>query len=189
MLRLSNLSVSAVVALAVFGLAENVVAAPVAHPSLLNQAEGLPKEFHEHFFDVPLAVRVMLDRQVLGEAMVVLSRDERVTLLEFSDTRDSDIDAAERATWQAILQQGLALGPCTTGCAEGLIAAHYSLENSELALLTANAERDATASAHYTPPEHGSTGLMLQNQLNLSGGQKQDLAGRYALQATGSLGN
>ena len=189
MLRLANLSVSTVVVLSVFGLAEYCVAAPAAHPNLLTQAEGLPTEFHEHFFDVPLAVRVMLDRQVLGEAMVVLSRDERVTLLEFSDTRDSDIETPERARWQTILQQGLALGPCTAGCTEGLVAAHYSLENSELSLLTNNAERDASVSTHYTPPEQGSTGLMLQNQLNLSGGQKQDLAGRYALQATGSLGN
>lgn len=189
MLRLANLSVSTVVVLSVFGLAEHCAAAPAAHPNLLTQAEGLPTEFHEHFFDVPLAVRVMLDRQVLGEAMVVLSRDERVTLLEFSDTRDSDIETLERAKWQTLLQQGLALGPCTASCTEGLIAAHYSLENSELSLLTNNAERDASVSTHYTPPEQGSTGLMLQNQLNLSGGQKQDLAGRYALQATGSLGN
>ncbi|WP_278940848.1 TcfC E-set like domain-containing protein [Pseudomonas helleri] len=189
MFRLSNLSVSTVIALSFFGLAEHCIAVPDAHPSLLTQAEGLPKEFHEHFFDVPLAVRVMLDRQVLGEAMVVLFRDERVTLLEFSDTRDSDIETSERAKWQTILQQGLALGPCTTRCDEGLIAVHYSLENSELALLTSNAERYSTVSPYYAPPEQGSTGLMLHNQLNLSGGQKQDLAGRYALQATGSLGN
>lgn len=188
MLRISNLSASTVVALSVLGMSEKSLGAPKVQPSLIVQAEGLPGEFQEHFFDVPLAVRVKLDREVLGEAMVVLSRDERVSLVEFSDTRDSNIDAAERAKWQAILQQGLALGPCTSQCNEGLIAAHYSLENSEQALLTSNAERDVTASTHYTPPEGGSTGLMLTNQLNLSGGQKQDLTGRYALQATGSLG-
>jgi hypothetical protein len=91
------------------------------HPSLLAQAEGLPKEFHEHFFDVPLAVRVMLDRQVLGDAMVVLSRDERITLLDFTDTRESRIAQAERDQWQRVLQQGIALGACTSRC-EGLIA-------------------------------------------------------------------
>jgi hypothetical protein len=42
--------------------------------SLLAQAKGLPSEFEEHFFDVPLAVRVELDQQLLGEAMVVLNR-------------------------------------------------------------------------------------------------------------------
>lgn len=189
MLRISNLSASTVVALSVLGMSEKSLGAPMVQPSLVVQAEGLPNEFHEHFFDVPLAVRVKLDREVLGEAMVVLSRDERVTLLEFSDTRDSNIGATDRVKWQAVLQRGLALGPCAVQCSEGLIAAHYSLENSELVLLTSNAERDATVSAHYAPPEQGSTGLMLQNQLNLSGGQEQDLAGRYALQATGSLGN
>lgn len=189
MLRTFSLSTFTAATLSTFGAAEYSIAAPAAHPSLLTQAEGLPKEFHEHFFDVPIAVRVMLNRQTLGEAMVVLSRDERVTLLEFSDTRDSDIDAAEREKWQTILQQGLALGACANQCAEALVAAHYSLENSELVLLTHHAERDFTVSEHHTPPEYGSTGLMLQNQLNLAGGQRQDLAGRYALSATGSIGN
>ncbi|MGY2313298.1 TcfC E-set like domain-containing protein [Pseudomonas sp. SDO5522_S412] len=158
------------------------------HLSLMAQAEGLPKEFHEHFFDVPLAVRVMLNRKVLGEAMVVLSQDEHVTLLDFNDTRDSDIDTAEREKWQAILQKGVALGECQTECDEGLLAVHYSLENSELSLLSNNAERDATISDHYVLPENGSSGLMLRNQLNLSGGQEQELSGRYDLQAISSLG-
>lgn len=46
--------------------------------SLLAQAKGLPKDFDEHFFDVPLAVRIELDQQPLGEAMIVLSRDDRL---------------------------------------------------------------------------------------------------------------
>ncbi|MGN7742378.1 CS1-pili formation C-terminal domain-containing protein [Pseudomonas sp. 22526] len=165
------------------------IAAPSTHLSLLAQAEGLPKEFNEHFFDVPLAVRVTLDRRVLGEAMIVLSRDERVTLLEFNDTHDSDIAAAERDNWQALLQRGVAIGPCETQCGEGLVAVYYSLENSELSLLSKNAERDHTSVEHYAQPEGGSTGLLLRNQLNLSGGQEQDLSGRYDLQAIASLGN
>jgi outer membrane usher protein FimD/PapC len=158
------------------------------HPSLLAQAEGLPKEFHEHFFDVPLAVRVMLDRQVLGDAMVVLSRDERITLLDFTDTRESRIAQAERDQWQRVLQQGIALGACTSRC-EGLIAAHYSLQNSELSLLSSQAERETSDGRHYALPDQGSTGLMLQNQLNLSGGQDQQVSGRYGLEAITSLGN
>ncbi|MGH8375601.1 MAG: TcfC E-set like domain-containing protein, partial [Pseudomonas sp.] len=38
-------------------------------------------------------------------------------------------------------------------------------------------------------PEGGSSGLMVRNQLNLNGGQDQDLGGRYGLEASGSLGN
>ena len=45
--------------------------------SLLAQAKGLPSEFEEHFFDVPLAVRIERDEVFMGEAMVVLSRDDR----------------------------------------------------------------------------------------------------------------
>ena len=100
------------------------IAATPSYTTLLVQADGLPKEFHEHFFDVPLAVRVMLDNQVLGEAMVVLSRDERMTLIEFTDTRDSDISPAEREVWQLLLQQGVVLGPCASQCAEDLLAVH-----------------------------------------------------------------
>lgn len=165
------------------------IAAPSTHLSLLAQAEGVPHEFNEHFFDVPLAVRVTLDNRVLGEAMIVLSRDERVTLLEFNDTHDSSIAAAERDNWQAILQKGVAIGPCKTQCDEGLMAVYYSLENSELSLLSANAERASPSTEHYAQPAGGSTGLSLRNQLNLSGGQEQDLSARYDLQAIASLGN
>ncbi|NWD65967.1 TcfC E-set like domain-containing protein [Pseudomonas sp. IPO3774] len=188
MFRFSCLPVAITLAFCV-GASTASFATPSTHLSLLSQAEGLPKEFHEHFFDVPLAVRILLDRQVLGEAMVVLSRDERVTLIEFSDTHGSDISAAERETWQALLQKGIALGPCESQCADGLVAVHYSLENSELSLLSNNAERDITVTEHHAQPENGSTGLMLRNQLNLSGGQTQDLSGRYGLQAIASLGN
>lgn len=34
---------------------------------LLQQAESLPDDFADHFFGVPLAVRVLVDGQLLGE--------------------------------------------------------------------------------------------------------------------------
>jgi outer membrane usher protein FimD/PapC len=174
---------------AALGMSTAAQANLLTPPTLLKQAEGLPKEFHEHFFDVPLAVRVMLDRQVLGEAMVVLSRDERVMLLELTSASDSTLSAAERDTWEAVLQQGMPLGSCTQGCPEGLTAVHYSLANSELTVLTRDVERSTQPSTHYEQPQQGSHGLMLQNQLNLSGGQDQAMSGRYALQAVASMGN
>ena len=94
--------------------------------SLLAQAKGLPSEFEEHFFDVPLAVRVELDQQFLGEAMVVLSRDDRVTLVDFTDISDSTIKPSERDTWSNYLKQGVALGGCQANCPEQLVAVHYS---------------------------------------------------------------
>jgi hypothetical protein len=165
-------------------------AAPGTTPrSLLAQAKGLPAEFEEHFFDVPLAVRVELDQQLLGEAMIVLSRDDRVSLLEFTDTGDSRFSAAERDTWAGYLKPGVQLGNCSGQCPEQMLAVHYNLENSLLSILTENAERDTEAKQFYDQPDGGSSGLILRNQLNLNGGQDQDLGGRFGLEASASLGN
>lgn len=171
------------------GISPIASAAPLNVVSLMTQAKGLPEEFRENFFDVPVAVRIVVDRQELGEAMVLLSRDEHITLVEFTDTQNSEISETERANWQSVLEKGIALGPCEKQCAEGLVAANYSLENSELSLLTNNAERDATVSDYVEPPAEGSTGLILHNQINLAGGQDQDAYGRINMQGTTSLGN
>lgn len=171
----------------------SVLAAPLvvdnSPRSLLAQAKGLPADFEEHFFDVPLAVRVELDQQPLGEAMIILSRDDRVTLLEFTDTSDSRFSASERETWAGVLKPGVGLGSCTRQCPEQMLAVHYSLESSVLSIVTENAERDLQTSRFHDQPEGGSSGLMLRNQLNLNGGQDQDLGGRYGLEASASLGN
>lgn len=157
--------------------------------SLLSQAKGLPADFEEHFFDVPLAVRVELDQQPLGEAMIVLSRDDRITLLEFTDTSESNISAVERDSWATYLKSGVSLGACTGTCPEQMQAIHYNLQNSLVSIGTENAERDTEAKRYYDQPEGGSSGLIVRNQLNLNGGQEQDLGGRFGLEASGSLGN
>ncbi|QAX86705.1 pilus assembly protein PapC [Pseudomonas sp. DTU12.3] len=171
----------------------SVLAAPVpvdnTPRSLLAQAKGLPAEFEEHFFDVPLAVRLELDKQPLGEAMIVLSRDDRITLLDFTDTSDSRFSDSERDTWASILKPGVALGGCSGQCPEQLLAVHYNLENSLLSIATENAERDLQTQRFYDQPEGGSSGLILRNQLNFNGGQDQDPGGRLGLEASGSLGN
>ena len=53
---------------------------------VLSQAEHLPAGFEEHFFDVPLAVRIDVNATMLGDALVILGRDETVRLLSFTDT-------------------------------------------------------------------------------------------------------
>ncbi|MFJ7107539.1 CS1-pili formation C-terminal domain-containing protein [Pseudomonas sp. NPDC098740] len=172
----------------------SAAAAPVSSAgttprSLLAQAKGLPTDFEEHFFDVPLAVRVELDQQPLGEAMVVLSRDDRVTLLEFTDTSENRFGPAEREKWASYLKPGVPLGNCTGSCPDQVLAVHYNLESSLVSILTENAERDLEARRYYEQPDGGSSGLMVRNQLNLNGGQDQDLGGRYGLEASASLGN
>ncbi|WLH69535.1 CS1-pili formation C-terminal domain-containing protein [Pseudomonas sp. FP2309] len=171
----------------------SALAAPAPAPStpgsLLSQSQGLPAGFSDHFFDVPLAVRVDLDQQLLGEALIVLSRDDRVTLLEFTDTGDSKVPAATRDTWQAILEDGVALGPCTQSCPQQMVSAFYNLEGSQLSVITQNVEHTGEAPRFYEQPEGGSLGLIVNNQLNLNGGDNQDLGGRYGLQASSSVGN
>ena len=154
---------------------------------ILRQAEGLPKEFDEHFFDVPLAVRVDLDGRLLGEAMVVLSRDERVQLLEFTDIHESHEPETVRQRWSEALQAGQALGNCLKACPQDLVAVHYSLVNSQLSILTRNAERTVQAAWHQLP-EQGSQGVILRNQINLSR-DGEETVGRYALRGQGSVGN
>lgn len=154
----------------------------------LGQAQGLPREFEEHFFDVPLAVRVDLDGRYLGDAMVVLSRDERVQLLEFTDTQDSRETPAVRRRWQERLANARPLGDCRQDCPDGLRAVHYSLVNSQLSLLTRNAEADTGSERYHALPEQGSYGLLLRNQLNLVDDGSQT-SGRYAVQGQGSVGN
>jgi hypothetical protein len=176
-----------------FFLCAGAIAAPTNNAntprSLLAQAKGLPAEFEEHFFDVPLAVRVERDQQFLGEAMIVLTKDDRVTLLEFTDIGDSPISASEREAWATYLKQGIALGACQGNCPERMLAVHYNLQSSLVSIATENAERDSEAPRYYDLPEDGSTGLIVRNQLNLNGGQDQDLGGRYGLEASSSLGN
>lgn len=157
--------------------------------SLITQAQGLPAGFADHFFDVPLAVRVDLDHQLLGEALIVLSRDDRVTLLEFTDTGDSKVPAATRDTWQGLLEKGVALGACTQSCPQKMISAYYNLESSQLSILTQDVELSSEAPRFYDQPDGGSLGLIINNQLNLNGGQQDSLGGRYGLQASSSVGN
>lgn len=121
--------------------------------------------------------------------MVVLSRDDRITLLEFTDTSENRYGPADREKWAAYLKPGVPLGSCTGSCPDQVLAVHYNLESSLVSILTANAERDLEAKRYYEQPEGGSHGLMVRNQLNLNGGQDQDLGGRFGLEASGSLGN
>ena len=165
-------------------------AAPGTTPgNLLSQSQGLPEDFEQHFFDVPLAVRVELDRQFLGEAMIVLDRDDRMTLLEFHDSGDSQLSASTRATWTQILQDGMPLGGCEHSCPSQLLAVHYSLENSLVSILTENVERTVQLKQFYDQPEDGSLGLIVNNQLNITGGQNEEVGGRFGLAASSSVGN
>lgn len=166
----------------------DATAGTLGNLSLLDQTEGLPEDFREHFFDAPLTVRVERDGQLLGEAKIVLSQSNTVQLVEFTDTHDSRIPESERRHWADYLGTPRALGACESRCANDLMALHYSLETSVLSLVTDAAEHDETQVRHYELPEGGSRGLILLNQLNLYGDQNANRGGSYRLDAEGSIG-
>jgi Mat/Ecp fimbriae outer membrane usher protein len=168
-----------------------VQAAPAALESLtlLDQAGGLPDDFRDHFFDVPLVVRVERDGQYLGDARAVLTRENTLSLLEFTDSHDSTEPAAERERWLKALAAPRPLGACEQACNDSLVRLHYSLESSLLSIATENGGRAATQQRHLALPEDGSRGLILRHQLNAYAGQRVATAGRYALDAQGSLGH
>ncbi|WP_244650956.1 MULTISPECIES: TcfC E-set like domain-containing protein [unclassified Pseudomonas] len=155
--------------------------------AILSQAQGLPEDFVEHFFDVPLAVRVDLDGRLLGEALVVLGRDETLQWLEYTDTSESRETPAVRQRWAQRLSEGVNLGNCTAACTEGLVAVHYSLVNSQVSLLTRAVEQADDAQRYHALPEQAAHGLILRNQLNLSQ-TGSETVGRYAVQGVGSVG-
>ncbi len=162
--------------------------AETAPTGVLGQAKGLPADFQAYFFDVPLAVRVDLDGRPLGEALVILGRDESVQLIQFTDLSDSAYGPVEQQRWQDTLADGWPLGTCSKACPNDLLALHYSLVTSQVSILTRKAEHDALASRYHHLPDQGSYGLLIGNQLNLTGGQGQDTSGRYAFELQGSLG-
>ncbi|WP_248919118.1 TcfC E-set like domain-containing protein [Pseudomonas entomophila] len=168
-------------------LASHTLASQAAGTAL-GAIEGLPREFEAHFFDVPLAVRVDLDGRYLGDAMVVLGRDQRVQLLAFTDTLDSREPESLRRRWRERLIDGRPLGDCHTDCPDGLRAVHYSLVNSQLSLLTDQAELTDIGERFHRQPEQGSYGLLLRNQLNLVN-DGHATSGRYALQGQASVGS
>ncbi|MBD1554849.1 TcfC E-set like domain-containing protein [Pseudomonas typographi] len=160
--------------------------APVIAGGLLEQAKGLPVEFSEYFFDTPLAVRVELNGSYLGDAMLMLGRDNTVQLLKYNDFGESSLGDDDRTRWLAALAQPFPLGSCEQACPHDLIALHYSLERSHLSILTREAESDPTEQRFYRPPET-SRGVLLNNQLNIAGSESQ-MYGTYQGTVTASLG-
>ena len=164
---------------------------PPSRLGVLSQAEYLPEGFQDHFFDVPLAVRVDVNAKLLGDALVILGRDEKIRLLSFTDTQESALPEAERAQWLAQLSRPAALGSCTENCANGLVALHYNLQDSQFSILTDEVEHEGALAQYHALPEGGSAGLILQNQLNIArgGGSEASTAARYNVQASSSIGN
>jgi hypothetical protein len=178
----------AILALAFFPAAALSTTTAPAALSLKEQAEAVPAEFRDHFFNAPLAARVELDGAYLGEAMLILTPDERVQLIRFADVAESKIDPGERARWAEVLSAGIGLGPCSAKtCATGLHAAHFDAASSTLSLVSRQDARVADTQGYYTPPSTGS-GVILGHRVNVVNDASNGIAGRYWLEARGSIG-
>ena len=68
--------------------------------------------------------------------------------------------------------------PCTT-----------AWKNSLVSILTENVERNAQIKQFYDQPDTSSLGLIVNNQLNVTGGENEAVGGRYGVVASSSLGN
>lgn len=185
MLLLRKKPLAIAVALFVFALP----AAAVPMEDLFTQAENLPDDFSAHFFDAPLLTKVELDGEYLGDAMILLSRNKTLQLVNFTQSLESKLPAATRGRWAKVLNAPYPLGKCEKACPQDLVSLHYSLATTTLYIATTAADELKSKSRHVVLPEEGSHGLILRNQLNLIGGEVQPWSGYQSLQMEGSVGN
>lgn len=141
--------------------------------TLASQVAAMPEDFQAYFFNAPLSARVMLDNRVLGDAMIMVTEDNRARIIHFTDSGDSELGEAERQRWLTAFRDFVPLGKCEgQACPPGLLAVDYSLSDARLVLLTTQTG-SASGQYWYALPEDGDTGLLLNNQLNLSGSRRQ----------------
>lgn len=169
--------------------APSAFAQAIATQNILTQSESLPEDFRSHFFNAPLSVRVELNGEYAGDAMIILSEKNTVQLLEFTDTELSEVPASARSQLASQLAAPVALGGCESGCPGELTAVHYSLSTATLSLVSRNTAQAREGVQYHAQPEGGSRGLIINNQLNMFGGGDMQATGRYALNAQGSLGS
>lgn len=153
---------------------------------LKQQANQLPTGFEEHFFGVPLMVRVSIDGRQLGDGEVLLGRDNSVQLLSLVDVQESEFDERERERWLATLGARLPLGKCDGSCPEDILGLDYSLEESLVTVLTRKVEQKERDKRFVIQPQD-SKGLLMYNQLNMvqQGSQRN---GSYNLLLEGNSG-
>ncbi|QHE91582.1 pilus assembly protein PapC [Pandoraea fibrosis] len=155
---------------------------------LLTQAENLPTDFAEHFFDVPLMVSVDYNGHPAGSAMITLSREGEVHLIELErQEHGTTLSDADREKIMRLLKGPRTLGACEENCGD-LLAIHYNLQDSVLSIVTRRAEQSGAKQKYHARPQGHSNGLILNNFLNAVGGNGQGVTGRYSVDALGSIG-
>ncbi len=168
------------------GFVSHAGAEQTSAPTLAEQVAALPEGFREHFFDTPLSARVQLDNQVLGDAMIMLSSDNKVRLLSFTDVHDSPLPETVRQRWSKVLDKPILLGQCEKDCPAELTAIAYHLDSAQLSLLTDMGETRETQ--WHALPEQQSLGVIVANQFHFSGGEEQEPAMGWSLDLEAGLG-
>ncbi|WP_250624725.1 TcfC E-set like domain-containing protein [Pinirhizobacter soli] len=159
----------------------------LAELSLTEQSQTIPPDFRDHFFNVPLATRVVADGSYLGEAMVVMTRDEKVQLLHFSDTADSTVGHDERERIKRALEAPLSLKRCgVTRCNGDFRIVAFDAASSTLDLATFDDARGGTRRATLAPSR--ATGAIINQRSNIVAGGDGGGASRYWVDILGSAG-
>jgi Mat/Ecp fimbriae outer membrane usher protein len=171
------------------GLAPAHAAAPssLAEFTLEQQRQTIPPDFRDHFFNVPLATRVVADGVYLGEAMVVMSSDEKVQLLHFSDTTDSTAGNEQREFIRRALDAPVALKRCgSSRCNGELRVVTFDASSSTLELATFKDMRGGSSPA--TLATSRATGAIVNQRVNVVTGGDGGGASRYWVDVLGSAG-
>jgi hypothetical protein len=169
-------------------LAPAHAAAPLslAEFSLKEQSRAIPPDFRDHFFNVPLATRGSADGAYLGEAMVVMTRDEKVQLLHFSDVADSTVEPEKRERIRRALEAPLALKRCgATRCNGDFRIVAFDAASSTLDLATFDDERGG--SDRVTLASSRARGAIINQRSNIVAGGS-GAASRYWVDILGSTG-
>lgn len=153
---------------------------------LLQQSQQLPKGFSDYFFGTPLMANIIIDGKQLGSGELILGKDSTVHLLNLLDVSESQFNKQEREVWLQHLGRQWRLGKCTADCPANILMIHYSIENSQLTVVTRQVELQKSDS-NYRPLPEENLGFLVRNQLRLASEGKNQ-TGVLNLQLEGNVG-
>lgn len=167
------------------GIARGGEAVPGGLPSFY-PTDGIPADFVDHFFNVPLASRIVVDGEYLGEAMILLAKDHRVQLLHFTDTFASNASGATRESIAMALTTWSPLGSCEKRtCNQTFRRIAFDNLSSTLELVRWDDVRATPADeARLAPPP--ATGAIISQRINMVRGVDGNTTGRYWIDLLGS---
>jgi len=153
--------------------------APSPPIALEQQAADLPDDFIGHFFNVPLAVRVTMQGEYLGDAMAVLSPRESVTLLHFTASNESPWPDSMRTRILGMLRNSQALGVCVEArCPTPWRRLTFDQSSSTLDIVTVDAVAGRPEERHVEVPTSGS-GVIINQRINATHDGHGEASGRY----------